>query len=101
MGTRHDLQSILEAVPGVQEVYFQPPSSITLKYPCIVYTLSNKSFIYADDLKYSKKNRYQLMVIDKNPDSLIPDSIENLIFCSFDRHYTADNLHHFVYDLYF
>lgn len=41
------------------------------------------------------------MVIDKNPDSIIADKVESLKMCSFDRHYTADNLNHFVYNLYY
>jgi hypothetical protein len=40
-------------------------------------------------------------VIDKNPDSVHVEDVSNLPYCSFDRHYTVDNLHHDVFTIYF
>ena len=36
MGTRIELQEMLEQI--TPNVYYQPPSTISIKYPCIVYT---------------------------------------------------------------
>jgi len=45
--------------------------------------------------------RYQVTVIDADPDSIIPEKIEALPMCTFDRQFTADNLYHDVFSLYF
>lgn len=81
-------------------VYFQPPSSIQMKYPCIRYTLSSENIRHADNKKYTKHKRYSVTVIDRNPDSLLPDRVGDLPYCSLERTYFADGLNHFVYTIY-
>lgn len=101
MGQRLDLQTILEAVVGSRNVYFQPPASVTMQYPCIVYERNADDAKFAGDTLYSHKKRYQVSVIDKNPDSLIPDKVLCLPLCAFNRHFTKDNLNHDIYNLYY
>ena len=101
MAPRLELQTLLETLLGSRNVYFQPPPSITLKYPCIVYKRNNVRTDFADNTAYKRKKSYQVMVIDKNPDSIIPDKVLMLPLCSYDRFYAADNLHHDVYTLFF
>jgi hypothetical protein len=45
--------------------------------------------------------RYQVTVVDRNPDSDLPDQVQNLPLCQFSRFFTADNLNHFVFNLFF
>lgn len=101
MGSRLALHDIFVAIPGVLKVYFQPPESVKLEYPCIVYSRNSRDTKFADDSPYINKIRYQVKVIDKNPDSIIPEKVANMPMCTFDRHYTANNLNHDVYNLYF
>ncbi|MEG2624550.1 MAG: hypothetical protein RSC06_16790, partial [Clostridia bacterium] len=56
---------------------------------------------YADNRVYRRKRRYVLTVIDKNPDSKIPDRMAELPMCALDRCYTADNLNHYTFTIYF
>jgi hypothetical protein len=42
-----------------------------------------------------------ITIIDANPDSDIPAKVGNLPLCKFNRHYTADNLNHDVYNVYY
>lgn len=101
MRSRLELQKLLEDILGSRNVYFQPPESIKIKYPCIIYERSDDSIEYADDIKYRKCRVYSLTVIDKNPDSEIPDRLEDLDYCSFNRSFKSDNLNHTIYRLYF
>lgn len=101
MGNRLDLQVILETLLGSSYVYFQPPPTITMSYPCIVYQRNNIRVNYADNDLYKFKKQYTITVIDKDPDSLIPDLILQLPLTSFDRHYPADGLNHDVFTTYF
>jgi hypothetical protein len=45
--------------------------------------------------------QYQVTVIDRNPDSELPDMVEELPLCSFDRYFAADSLNHYVFTLFF
>lgn len=101
MGSRLDLQKILESVKGVKKAYFQPPATVQLKYPCIIYELAGDRTQHADNIKYLRKKRYTLMVIDRDPDSEIYERLLDLQFSAFDRFYTADNLNHWIISLYY
>lgn len=101
MAPRLELQTLLEGVLGSGNVYFQPPSNLQMKYPCIVYALDKAKTEFADNNPYSRAKRYQLTVIDRNPDSAIPDKIGWLPMSNLNRIFTADNLHHHVFNLYF
>lgn len=101
MPGRLELHEILCGILGSRNVYFQPPESVKLQYPCIVYARSQIDTKFADNQPYVRKKRYSVTVIDKNPDSGVPDKIGALPMCVFDRHFTADNLNHDVFRLYF
>jgi hypothetical protein len=101
MGQRLDLQTLLLDLLGSPNVYFQPPPSIKMAYPCIVYRRDNARAEFADNGPYKHRKRYQLTVIDVNPDSAILDKVAALPLCSFERFFTADNLNHDIYNLFF
>lgn len=101
MGKRLQLQSELERLLGSRNVYYQPPSQSQMVYPCIKYELSDEKTGYSNNRKYLFRKKYQLTIIDKNPDSNIPNIISEMSLCKFDRHYTADGLNHFVYNIYY
>ena len=82
-------------------VYFQPPPSIQMSYPCIVYSLSDLDVDAANDTTYRITKRYQVSLIDRNPDTPHLMKIASLSRCRFERHYTADNLNHDVFNLYY
>lgn len=99
MGQRLELQTLL--LTFVPNVYFQPPPTVQMEYPCIVYNRDNVNMDYADDQPYKHRIRYQVTIIDRDPDSPIPAKVAALPLCSFDRFFTADNLNHDVYKLFF
>ncbi|MCA9392286.1 hypothetical protein KC614_03730 [candidate division WWE3 bacterium] len=82
-------------------VYFQPPTNIELSYPCIIYKRDRAATRFADNIPYKDAKGYQITVIDANPDSEIPDKVAVLPMCMFDRFFPADNLNHFVYNIFF
>lgn len=102
MERRLRLQALLEAIPGVAGVYFQPPETIKMEYPAIRYSLDNYWGRRADNKRYLGKKRYNLIVIDYDPDSIIPDQvIQAFEYCSLDRWYKGDNLNHWSLTLYY
>lgn len=101
MRTRLELQSKLEELLGSRNVYYQPPESIKMMYPAIVYSKADIESTYGNNSKYSKNIRYEITVIDKTPDNPVIDKLLELPYCSFDRHYKSENLNHDVLTLYF
>ena len=99
--SRIELQTLLENILGSRNVYFQPPESIKLKYPAIIYYLNDIDVWRADNGPYVKYKRYMITYINKDPDNEISDKIAELPLCSFDRRYAVDNLTHDVFTLYF
>lgn len=101
MAPRLDLQTLLTDLLGSSNVYFQPPPTIKMSYPCIVYKRDYVKTQFADDKPYNRRKRYTVTVIDGDPDSDIPDKVGELPMCTFSRFYTADHLNHDVFDLFF
>lgn len=81
--------------------YFQPPASVKMRYPAIVYSLDDIDNRFADDGVYTSQKRYSITVIDSDPDSELIDKVSALETCRFNRHYTKDNLNHDVFEIYF
>lgn len=98
---REELQIFLEKFLGNRNVYFQPPESFKLKYPCIIYELKTIQKEIANNKMYLKHKCYMVTYIDEDPDSEIPDKLQELNYCDFDRHFKSDNLNHYVFTLYF
>jgi len=101
MAPRLELHQMLKDILGSNNVYFQQPTNTNMHYPAIVYTRDRTDAQYADDLAYLSYRRYTVTVIDLDPDSEIPDAIMKLPLCSHSRSFVANNLNHFVLDLYF
>jgi hypothetical protein len=99
MGTRLQLQTLLESL--CDHVYFQPPTGMEMQYPCIIYRRDETDTKIADNIPYSRTKRYQVTVVDRNPDSELPDKVEELPYCGFNRYFPAENLNHYVFTLFF
>lgn len=98
---RSDLQEILENLLGSANVYFQPPANLTMQYPCIVYGRNNADVDFAGNFPYRDCLRYQITVIDRNPDSDIPKKVAQLPMTLMQRAFAANNLNHDVFFTYF
>jgi hypothetical protein len=99
MAQRLKLHQLLKTF--TENVYFQPPVNIELEYPCIIYKRDFADTKFADDKPYSHRLRYMITIIDRNPDSEIPSKVASMPMSLFNRFYTADNLNHDVYNVYF
>jgi len=99
MGSRLALQTLLETLLGSTNVYFQPPSTFQMSYPCIVYNRSDIDTAFANNQPYKHEKTYTVTVIDDDPDSLIPDKVSALPRCSFDRSFKAEQLNHDVFTI--
>lgn len=101
MADRIDLQTILEELLDSTNVYYQPPESKKMSYPAIRYSKKDIISTYANNAKYSMRDCYEIIVISKLPDEPVIKSILELPYCSYDRHYVAENLNHDVLTIYY
>lgn len=101
MSRRIELQMVFEKLLGSENVYFQPPENLKMEYDCIRYSRSKIKPDFANNRPYNLHDCYQVIVITKNPDSDLPYKIASLPMCSHDRRYTANNMNHDVFTLYY
>lgn len=101
MTSRSKLHEELCKLLGTRNVYFQPPASVNLKFPAIVYSLGGIANDHADNSVYRQSLYYEITLIDKNPDSEFVIPLSQMPRCRFDRHFKSDNLNHYVFTIYF
>lgn len=85
-----------------KRVLYQPPESVKLIYPAIIYSRDVIQTRNANDAPaYTVDTKYQLTYITKEPDdAIVYQILERVPFCRHVRHYVADNLHHDVFSIY-
>lgn len=101
MRSRSELHAILVGILGSDKVYFQPPQNTKIVYPCIIYKRDDIETKYAGNKPYNNVQRYSVTYISRDPDDPKAKKLAELPMCAFDRFYTADNLNHDVYNLFF
>jgi hypothetical protein len=99
MAPRQELHDRLKEI--TDHVYFQSPNNTVMQFPCIRYELDGDEKEFANNKGYARTKRYQVTVVDQDPDSALPDLVDELPMCRFDRFFVADNLNHYVYNLFF
>ena len=102
MNRRLELQEKLEQLVGNSNVYFQPPASVMLSYPCVIYSVGSGDAKYANNMTYRYVNSYDVIFIYKRPNLDIIDKVlGELPMCRLSRTYCADGLNHYAFALYY
>ena len=81
-------------------VYFQPPSNLSMKFPCIVYSLSNINVRFANNDPYRTYDEYSVTYITRDPDDPVIHDLALMRMCHMTNTGTNDNLHHYYYQVY-
>jgi len=101
MAPRTELHEKLVDILGSRNVYYDPPSNIKMKFPAIEYHLSKIDSVRADDKAYLFRVSYDMTFIEKLPNDDIIKKLLELPYCSFDRSFVSDNLHHYTFTIYY
>lgn len=102
MSRRLELHEKLKQLVGTENVYFQPPASVHLSYPCVIYSIGNGDAKHADGMVYKYTNSYEILFIFKKPNiDIIEQVLETLPMCRMSRAYVADNLNHYAFSVYY
>lgn len=102
MASRLKLQRELEELLGNKNVYFQPPESVKLRFPCIVYEYAVANTTYADDMPYHFSRPYRLTLITQDPESELVKEL-GLKYKTIRQvnHFVSENRYHDVFNLYY
>ena len=101
MERRKKLDDALVEILGSDNVYFQQPSTIKMKYPCVRYSLDGIKILKADGINYKKFYRYRAVLMDYDPDSEYVDKLVDIpYYSSMGQPYVSDNLHHWTFTYY-
>lgn len=95
------LRSIVKQRCGSENVYYQPPANLRLKYPCICYKREKIRSPKADDRVYIQTFHYSVTVIDTKPDSEMIAAMSMLERAAYDRNFVSDNLYHDVFSVWY
>ena len=113
MSRRNELHEKFEEFLGNKNVYFNPPKSLMLQYPCIVYNRESTMVKYANDDPYLLFQPYSVTLICKSvdegepwytegsDDALYRRFLKSFRKCSHDRHFVSDGLSHDVFKLWY
>lgn len=101
MASRLKLHSELVDILGSNNVYYNPPESVKMRYDAIRYKRKTINGKFANNSTYIQNNCYELIAIYRDPDSELPFKLLRLPSCSHDRQYVVDNLIHDVFTLYY
>nr|DAT35018.1 MAG TPA: tail completion protein [Caudoviricetes sp.] len=82
-----------------ENVYFNPPANINLKYPCIIYHRLSTDSKYADNTRYQTQYNYRITVLDSVPDSSVVDKLlEEFDLMDIAGTHISDRLYHYYFD---
>lgn len=94
---RLQLHNKLVEILGSDNVYFQPPESVKLQYPAIVYERSSINNPHASNQVYLIGCDYRITIIDKSPVSDVVEKMSRFPTANFSRHYVDSNLNYDVF----
>lgn len=102
MNRRLELQDKLESILGESNVYFQPPASVKISYPCFVYRIGSGDAMYANNKTYRYVNSYEVLYITKRPNlDMIDQVLRELPMSRLTNTYCSEGLNHYAFTLYY
>lgn len=102
MNRRPELTPIFKALLKNENVYFQPPESLKMQFPCIRYKLSDIKTWKANNKLYNHMQCYEVVYITREPDNELVDNILKAFdFIEFSSVMVVDNLYHYRYKLFY
>ncbi len=101
MRTRIELHEKLVDILGSSQVYFQPPTNVTMKYPAIVYELNGETTKRANNKRYISYNSYTVTHIYKSLKNDLREKIlEAFFYVDYDRRLISDGLYQDIFTIY-
>lgn len=95
---RLKLQKKLETL--CPNVYFQPPDSVKLKYPCIIYHFKGSNDKFANNHEYISNMKYDATLITQKPNDPLIISVSKVTdYTRLNTSFIQDQLNHYKYTI--
>ena len=98
------LRDQLYLINNTENVYYNPPESIHMIFPCFRFVENNTYAMRADNKAYLKKTRWVITYISTDEEcveKIRDEMLEHFMMCEHETVFKADNLIHLVFNLYF
>lgn len=82
---------------NTKNVYFQPPETLKIRYPAIIYSINNTSIKKADNRNYNYRIIFKVVLVSRDPESDMIDTMIDNFICNYESSYVADGLNHTVF----
>lgn len=98
---RVDIQEKFKFLLGSDNVYYQPPANLKMKYPAIVYSLDGLDVKRFDNTRLINKNCFSVTHIYRNEsENLVETMLKNFEYISFDNRSIVDGIYNDHYTIY-
>jgi len=98
---RVDIQEKFKFLLGSNNVYYQPPANLKMKYPAIVYSLDGLDVKRFDNTRLINKNCFSVTHIYRNEsENLVETMLMNFEYISFDNRSIVDGIYNDHYTIY-
>ena len=98
---REELHDLLVDILGSNHVYYDPPESVKIRYPAIVYHMNHISNRYANSRIYNNTFTFTATLIDEDPESEIVEKMLSIPYCKHNQHYQSNGMTHDVFTIKF
>ena len=98
---RVDIQEKFKFLLGSNNVYYQPPANLKMKYPAIVYSLDGLDVKRFDNTRLINKNCFSVTHIYRNEsENLVETMLKNFEYISFDNRSIVDGIYNDHFTIY-
>lgn len=104
MRPRSEFSAKLKEVSGINNIYYQPPQSKKMVYPCIRYDTIDMQIKSADNKTYIMDRGYLVKIIGQDidfVDTLSANLLQAFPMAIYDQSYKADDLNHTILKIYY
>lgn len=98
---RVDIQEKFKFLLGSNNVYYQPPANLKMKYPAIVYSLDGLDVKHFDNTRLINKTCFSVTHIYRNEnENLVETMLKNFEYISFDNRSIVDGIYNDHFTIY-
>lgn len=94
-------QKLIDTLGTGYKVYFQPPETLKMTYPCVVYSRQYIESVHADNIDYLDSRQYNVVLISRDPDDEAVDKLLAFPNSRYRNGYTAEGLRHDAFEIYY
>ena len=100
MGDRLGLQAKLREI--APRAWYQKPPANKMAYPCFVYKSIEPKVVHANNIGYIRIPGYEVLYITETEnDGIVGVMLDTFPYCTAGRKYTADQLYHYPFTIYY